>query len=575
MNVSLALRRRPEGRSAIALLLPCRDVAALLGLCAGLGLDPSRRTFAVEGGFLVMLDEPTNRPIPGAIRLRALAEHLYLPADSELVPALLDDEAEGLAHDRGLVFLPGGRVLGFDPRSPLDPSALLVAEARPRRNWGPLPRPESLAERIEEIVVEWPNVSPEGVFDAGDDPIGTEAPRPDDADPASTLLGKAALSMGRGMVRLGQMLGIQGLSGLGVGWIGKALALAPRLSEDLLGRQAAALRDLLREFREGDLERALRRALPLGEPGGTRGAGAFAGDRLPPRDLSYALNDFLGRHQPGGIWLGGQDVMAELTREYRKAAEQAVRQGDYRRAASIYGKLLRDYLAAAQALLRGGLHRDAAILLLAKLDDREGAARAFEAAGEVDRAVQLYRQVGDHVAAGDLLHRIGEEEAALAEYRSAADRLIQTGAGSLAAGDLLLNKAGRADLAMALFAAGWARRPEINAVPCALRMARLHAEARDPKPLLALLDQADAFFDPPGNDHAAGEFYNATTSHDWPIPRVSSRRATSCATGHCGGLPSSSGSMSRAARTAGPSSRRCWPGPASGPRASSATPTSP
>ena len=272
MNVSLALRRRPEGRSAIALLLPCRDVAALLGLCAGLGLDPSRRTFAVEGGFLVMLDEPTNRPIPGAIRLRALAEHLYLPADSELVPALLDDEAEGLARDRGLVFLPGGRVLGFDPRSPLDPSALLVAEARPRRNWGPLPRPESLAERIEEIVVEWPNVSPEGVFDAGDDPIGTEAPRPDDADPASTLLGKAALSMGRGMVRLGQMLGIQGLSGLGVGWIGKALALAPRLSEDLLGRQAAALRDLLREFREGDLERALRRALPLGEPGGTRGA---------------------------------------------------------------------------------------------------------------------------------------------------------------------------------------------------------------------------------------------------------------------------------------------------------------
>ena len=74
------------------------------------------------------------------------------------------------------------------------------------------------------------------------------------------------------MVRLGQMLGIQGLSGLGVGWIGKALSLAPRLSEDLLGRQAAALRDLLREFREGDLERALRRALPLGEPGGTRGA---------------------------------------------------------------------------------------------------------------------------------------------------------------------------------------------------------------------------------------------------------------------------------------------------------------
>ena len=108
--------------------------------------------------------------------------------------------------------------------------------------------------------------------------------------------------------------------------------------------------------------------------------------------------------------------MAELTREYRKAAEQAIRDGDYRRAASIYGRLLRDYRAAAHALLRGGLHHDAAVLLLAKLDDRRGAARAFEAAGEFDRAIELYRQMGEHDAAGDLLRRIGEEDAALAEY---------------------------------------------------------------------------------------------------------------------------------------------------------------
>ncbi|MBV8381466.1 MAG: tetratricopeptide repeat protein [Planctomycetaceae bacterium] len=508
MNVAFELRRRPEGRHAIALLFPGSDVAALLGLCGRLGLDPSGRTFAVAGGFLLKLDEPTPRPIPGAIRLRALAEDLFLPADAELVPTLLDDEAEGLARNRGLVFLPGGRILGFDPRVPLDPSALLVAGARPRRDWGPLPRPEPLAERIEEIIVDCPSDSPEDVLGSGDVAIGTEEPRPVVSDPASTLLGKAALGAGKGMVRLGQMLGFKGLAGLGAGWIGRAVALAPRLSEDLIGRQAAALRELLREFREGDPDRALRRALPLGVPGGTRGADAYAGDHLPPRDLSYALKDFLGPQQPGGIWLGGQDVMAELTREYRKAAEQALRQGDYRRAAMIYGKLLRDYHAAAQALSRGGLHHDAAILLLAKLDDRAAAARAFEAAGEVDRAVQLYRQVGDHEAAGHLLRRIGEEEAALAEYRIAADQLIRAGAGHLAAGDLMLKKAGRADLAMDLFAAGWARRPEVNAVPCALRMARLLAEARDPEPLLALLDQADAFLGPPGNDHAAGEFYN-------------------------------------------------------------------
>ncbi len=223
MNVAFELRRRPEGRRAIALLLSGGDVAALLGLCGRLGLDPSGRTFAVAGGFLLKLDEATPRPFPGAIRLRALAEDLFLPADAELVPALLDDEAEGLTRDRGLVFLPGGRVLGFDPRSPLDPSTLLVADARPRRDWEPLPRPEPLAERIEEIVAEWPSDSPEDVLGSGDVAIGTEAPRPVASDPSATLLGKAALGAGKGMVRLGQMLGFKGLAGLGAGWIGKAL----------------------------------------------------------------------------------------------------------------------------------------------------------------------------------------------------------------------------------------------------------------------------------------------------------------------------------------------------------------
>ena len=55
-----------------------------------------------------------------------------------------------------------------------------------------------------------------------------------------------------------------------------------------------------------------------------------------------------------------------------------------------------------------------------KLNDPAAAAQAFEAAGEVDRAIELYRQTVMHEAAGDLLRRIGEEDAALAEYAAAA-----------------------------------------------------------------------------------------------------------------------------------------------------------
>src|SRR5262249_23927868 len=153
---------------------------------------------------------------------------------------------------------------------------------------------------------------------------------------------------------------------------------------------------------------------------------------------------------------GGFDVQAELVHEYTRAAERASKRGDYRRAAYIYGKLLGDYRSAANALLRGGLHHDAAVVLLERGNDVPGAARAFEAAGEVDRALQLYRQRGDHVEAGDLLRRAGEEDAALAEYQVAAHRLAASGQGLLAAGELMRVKTGRPDLALPYFAAGWA-----------------------------------------------------------------------------------------------------------------------
>src|SRR5208282_1390653 len=101
---------------------------------------------------------------------------------------------------------------------------------------------------------------------------------------------------------------------------------------------------------------------------------------------------------------------------------------------------------------------------LTQLDDRRQAARAFEAAGEIDRAVQLYRQLGEHAMAGDALQRAGEEEAALVEYRIAAEGFA--GAGNyLGAGDLMLTRAGRPDLAVEYFEEGWRRRPETNAVP--------------------------------------------------------------------------------------------------------------
>src|SRR5204862_7099048 len=117
-----------------------------------------------------------------------------------------------------------------------------------------------------------------------------------------------------------------GLARAGARWIEDALRRAPRLGEDLLGKQEAALRDLLRRFREGKVDEALRRALPMGGPGSSRGATAARDDALPVHDLRWSLGQVLGQGKgPASVWLGGEDVQRELVVEYRKAAEQALR----------------------------------------------------------------------------------------------------------------------------------------------------------------------------------------------------------------------------------------------------------
>src|SRR6516165_6363763 len=110
MKTALHLRRRPRTEAAAALLLPSDDVATLLRLCARAGQDPAGSVYRVAGGFLVRLSQPSERGLPGVIRLRCASSNLYLPTDADLVPSLLPDEYAGLTRRRGLVFLPGGGV---------------------------------------------------------------------------------------------------------------------------------------------------------------------------------------------------------------------------------------------------------------------------------------------------------------------------------------------------------------------------------------------------------------------------------------------------------------------------------
>jgi tetratricopeptide (TPR) repeat protein len=534
VKVPFRIRKRPEAAPATGFFLPGTDTARLLALCAfaqqtgrlvppvssevkTAGASPAARStcavrsiHAVAGGFLAVLTQPTSAALPGAVRLRRLVPNLFLPADADLEPDLLDDEAAGLVRERGLLFLPGGRVLEFDPDRPVPLASLVRPGPIRRRDWRSLPEGPVQAEKLREVLLTPQGETADVIVGEGGEGIAEEEPRPEGTGPLTNAAAALGAGLGKGLVWLGNLLRWRGLARVGANLVRAAAERVPRLLEDVLGRQETALRQLLKDFRDGNLDRALRRALPLGGPGGSRGSVPSQHAILPTHNPRFSLRDLLANGSgPASIWYGGLDVQELLAEEYRKAAQEAARRGDHRRAAFIYAKLLQQHRLAADALMRGGFYHEAAVVYLEKLNDVLTAGRAFESACEFDRAIELYRSRSAHLQAGDLLRKIGEEEQALEEYLLAARELVRQQGDYLAAGNLLLERACHSDLALDYFRTGWQRRPAGSPVPCLLRLLELTAPDRERGPFREAVASAREYFARHGSDTEAAAFCNA------------------------------------------------------------------
>lgn len=506
MNAPFTLTRTETLAATSALWLPLATTRELVECLIALSHEPWPRVFALARGFLIVLDAPDARAFaPGAIRLRALADHLFAPLDAALGVALLDDERRALTQRAGLLLLPG-EALEFDHASPV-PLRALMALHLTRQDWRPLPQLPPRAERIESITLNFPDL-PDDMLNAGGAGIGEQPPRPDDASFGDKLKGQANVAAGKALAGLGKLFGLGGLTRKGADMIGKGLNSAPRLAEKFFGSQEAALRDLLRKFQNGQIDDALRRAIPFNQQGSRGGVNTDSGN-LPFNNIFYSLGNILGGSDrgPAGVWFAQEDVTAALMKEYRKAASEAAKKGDHRRAAFIYGKLLGDYREAANALMAGGLYHDAAQLYLLKLNDPLAAARAFESAGEIDKAVTLYRERHEHALAGELLMRAGEEDAAVGEFKQAAEYMVARG-DFHAAGRLMLDKARRRELAREFFERGWRERAGANAPVCGQALLELYAEESDPARLVAHVEEAARFYGPDGHQAHAGRFFN-------------------------------------------------------------------
>lgn len=163
------------------------------------------------------------------------------------------------------------------------------------------------------------------------------------------------------------------------------LAVTSRLSYWLGLRQVAYLRRMLRMFDEGELDDALRHAIPLGGDAGSLGQ-AF-GVPGPRADLGL-------KRQPGATTSMhlGEDLESRLRRLYRQAFERLSREGRIDEAVFVLAELLQarrealDYLEAHQR------HAQAAELALAWDQPADLIVRLHCLAGDWRRAVAVARR---------------------------------------------------------------------------------------------------------------------------------------------------------------------------------------
>jgi hypothetical protein len=203
--------------------------------------------------------------------------------------------------------------------------------------------------------------------------------------------------------------------------VNRAVLLAD-LARVIGRRQARYLRRMVEMFQEGDMDEALRHALPLTGPGDPPARPAIGVPKARP-DL---------RIRPGMVRAGaaiglGPDVYADLQAMYRSAFERLDAQGHVEKAAFVLAELLHATEEAVSYLERHGQLKLAAEMAEARGLPAGLVVRQWFLAGDRPRAIAIARSRGAFADAIVRLERSGKKTEA-AELRLAwAETLASAG----------------------------------------------------------------------------------------------------------------------------------------------------
>lgn len=225
-------------------------------------------------------------------------------------------------------------------------------------------------------------------------------------------------SISSGLARFGRLQNSAATGGIhrvssdqggGNGWLarlGLRLLHTSRLARVLGRRQAAYLGKMMDMFERGDLNEALKHAIPLSDLQSLNQQPAF-GVPSPRNSLSILPWQGLSSRSIG---LGGE-VMTYLYQLYRSTYERLVAQNRIEEAAFVLAELLRANEEAVAFLERHGKLRLAAELAEARELKPGLVVRQWFIAGDIKRAIAIARRTNAFADAVARLERKNKEEA--------------------------------------------------------------------------------------------------------------------------------------------------------------------
>ena len=208
-------------------------------------------------------------------------------------------------------------------------------------------------------------------------------------------------------------------------WRSKLTDWAQKTRDDISYQRMNELGRLVKLF-EKDPREALKFAPSLSGLNRNRGEAPTPGGQLTRRNPTWSAEQY---SKPGEIdsWSIPNEVSWRLRREYRRAAENAVKEGRFDEAAYVYAELLGDLHSAANVLKQGSRFQEAAYIYEKLLDSPELAASCLREGGYLTGAAKFFERCGMWERAGDAYREAGEVNSARRCFLKAVEKEADAG----------------------------------------------------------------------------------------------------------------------------------------------------